>query len=230
MLAAITTSSVQEFLSRAKRAPRLSSTATHADASLAILSIHARKSHCRTYSRRPRRKHLGPRPCARSKSRVDCGKSAYRETSSQDNTGLPIRSTRRCARSSERVLPLADTTVVAPAELLSSLRCRFVVMTRSILLRTYRTRARPMTAREHRSYCGSEVESSTAEQDGSGASESEYLRVRGCPWLRPLVLVLLELSNQFQTTSLSPKACTLPVRTNSNVRIGPQEREEGAEA
>ncbi len=106
--------------------------ATQADSSLAILSIHARKSHCRTYSRRPRRKHLGPRPCARSKSRVDGGKSAYRDTSSQDKTGLPIRSARRCTRSSERALPAVDITVVAPAAPLSSVRWSFAVMTRSI--------------------------------------------------------------------------------------------------
>jgi hypothetical protein len=161
---------------------------TQADSSLAILSIHARKSHCRTYSRRPRRKHLGPRPCARSKSRVDGGKSAYRETSSQDKTVLPIRSARRCARSSERVLPPVDITVVALA-----------VMTRSIPLRTDRARARTMAAREHGPYRGSWVDRSAAAPDGSEASKSEYTRVACRPGLRPFVLVLLEPSNQFQT-------------------------------
>lgn len=197
---------------------------TQADSSLAILSIHARKSHCRTQSRRPRRKHLGPRPCARSKSRVDGGKSAYRDTSSQDKTGLPIRSARRCTRSSERVLPPVDITVVAPAAPLSSIRCRFAVMTRSIPLHTDRARARPKAATEHGPSCGSCVECSAAAPDGSETSESEYPRVAGCPGLRPFVLVLLELSNQFQTTSSSPRACTLSVRTNLHVRIGSRRR------
>jgi hypothetical protein len=182
--------------------------AAYADSSLAILSIHARKSHCRTYSRRPRRKHLGPRPCARSKSRVDGGKSAYKDTSSQDRTGLPIRSARRCTRSSERVLPAVDIAAIAPAAPpLSSIRCRFAVMTRSILLRTDCARARPIVATEQRPSCGNSVECNAPAPEESGISEIEYPRVAGCLGLRPFVLLPLKLSYQFQTNH-RPQKCT----------------------
>ena len=179
-----------------------------AGSSLAILSIHARKSHCRTYSRRPRRKHWGPRPCARSMSRVDGGKSAYRETSSQDKMGLSIKSARRCERSWERVLSPSGIAVVAPAALRPSVWCCLAVIPRSIPLRTDRARARSLTAREHGTYCGIWVECSAAAPRSMGARPRKANTPGSSVLLGPARLVVLELSNQFQVAPSSPKART----------------------